>query len=124
MVAAEKGLQTHSAKYTSAAGTFQGSEVPVHVCVAMFIATHRVTHLFSSAGAFRGGVQMHKPAGMGVTGVVRPWKDVGVGLFLHIPHVVTLCRSLFNTMWSPVILQYLLTTQILWECLICGLTCI
>lgn len=87
MVAAEKGLQTHSAKQTSAAGTFQGSEVPVHVSMAMFIATHRVTHLFSSAGAFRGGVQMHKAAGMGVTGVLRPCKDVDVGLFLHIPHV-------------------------------------
>lgn len=42
--------------------------------------TQSYTSLFSSAGAFRGGVQMHKPAGMGVTGVVRPWKDVGVGL--------------------------------------------
>ena len=43
---------------------------------------------------------------MVVKGVVEPWKDVGVGLFLHIPHVMKLCGRLFNTMWSSVIAQY------------------
>lgn len=48
---------------------------------------------------------------MVVKGVVEPWKDVGVGLFLHIPHVMKLHGRLFNTMWSS-------------EYLICGLSCI
>lgn len=41
---------------------------------------------------------------MAVKGVVEPWKDVGVGLFLHIPHVIKLPGSLFNTAWSSLII--------------------
>lgn len=44
-------------------------------------------------------------------GVAEPWKDVGVGLFLHIPHVMKRSQSLFNTMWSSVVVQYYLVTQ-------------
>lgn len=35
---------------------------------------------------------------MVVKGVVEPWKDVVVGLFLHIPHMLKLRGSLYNTM--------------------------
>jgi len=78
-------------------------------CVYIYIThTHRCLYacrflvLVAFVVVFRGITLLW----MVVKGVVEPWKDVGVGLFLHIPHVMKLCGSLFSAMWLSVVVQY------------------